>query len=108
MASTFGIDTHLVVEIKERARPVFKKHPFKSVEDDPEGVFSLVFYGVLHNQDIRAYIHYDLEEIDSIDMISMYNKHSVDNLGNLKSEYNILKEKGFIQFIYFLSFDEVE
>lgn len=47
----------LVVEIKDRARPVFKKHPFKSVEDDPKGAFSLILYGVLHNEHIRAYIH---------------------------------------------------
>lgn len=87
MASTSRISTSLVVEIKDKARPIFKRHPFKFVEDDPEGAFSLVPYDVLYNEDIREYIHCDLEELGSVDMLSLYNKHLVDNLGNLKPKY---------------------
>lgn len=83
MASTYGIATPLVVKIKDRAKPIFKKHPFKSIEDNLKGAFSLVPYGILHNKDIRAYIYCDLEEIGNSDMLNLYNKHLADSLGNL-------------------------
>lgn len=54
IASIYGITTPLVVEIKDRARLVFKKHPFKLVKDDLTGEFSSMPYDVLHNEDIRA------------------------------------------------------
>lgn len=87
MALTSGIATPLVVEIKDRARHVFKKHPFKFVEDDPKVAFSLVPYDVLHNEDFRGYIHYDIEDLGNADMLDLYNKHLADSLGNLKLEY---------------------
>lgn len=54
MASAFGVVTPLVVEITERERPIFKRYPSKSIEDDPKGAFSSVVYGVLHKKDIRS------------------------------------------------------
>lgn len=95
MASIFDIVTPLVVEIKDRAHPVFKKHPFKSIEDDLEGAFSFVPYDMLHNEDIKAYIPCDLEDLGNSDMLDLYNKHLVDNLGNLKLEYKVSQDKGF-------------
>lgn len=41
MASS-PIDTPLVAEFFERARPQFKRHPFKSIEDDLNGSFSII------------------------------------------------------------------
>lgn len=108
IASTSRIATPLVVEIKDRARLVFKKHSFKSIKDDLEGAFSLVPYNILHNEDIWAYIHCDLEELGNADMLFMYNKHLVENLGILKPEYKILQDKDFSQFIHFPLFDEGE
>lgn len=108
MASVFGIATPLVIEIKDRARPIFKKRPFKSTEDDSEGAFSLVPYNILHNEDIRAYIHYDLKELSNTDMLDLYRKHLVDSLGNLKPKYKVLQDKGFSQFIHFPLFNEAE
>lgn len=84
MASASKIVSPLVVEIKDRARPIFKKHLFKSIEDDSKGAFYSIPYGVLHNKDIRAYIHCDLEDLGSSNMLSLYNMHLADNLGNLK------------------------
>lgn len=96
MTSTSGVMTPLVVEIIERARPIFKIHPFKYVEDDPEGAFSSVPYGVLHNKDIRAYIHCNIEELGNVDMLSLYTKHMMYGMGNLKIEFKSLHDKGFI------------
>lgn len=68
MASSFGVATPLVLEIIDRTRLVFKKHLFKSIEDDLNGAFSSVSYGVLHNEDIRAYIHCNIKELRNVDM----------------------------------------
>lgn len=38
MALASGVTTPLVVEIKDRTRLVFKKHPFEAVEDDLQKV----------------------------------------------------------------------
>lgn len=58
--------------------------------------FSSVPYDVLHNEDIRAYIHYDLEELGNVDMLDVYIKHLADGLGNLKPKYKVLQDKGFL------------
>lgn len=108
MASVSGIVTPLVVKIKDRSLPVFKKHPFKLFEDDLAGVFSSTPYNVLHNEDIRAYIHCDLEELRNADMLDLYNKHLVNGLGNLEPEYKELHDKGLSQFVHLPLFDEVE
>lgn len=72
MASSSNFDTPLLVEIKDRPHLEFKKHHFKSLLDDPLGEFSSVFHGVLHIEDIRAYIHYDIEEIGSYEMSCIF------------------------------------
>lgn len=72
MTSTLGISIPLVVEISDRARAIFKKHHLKSIEDDPEGAFSSVSYGVLHNEDIKTYIHCDIEELGNVNMVTLY------------------------------------
>lgn len=51
-----GNATPLIVDITKRAQPNFKKHPYKLMEDDPQGAFSTVPYSVLHVEDIRVYI----------------------------------------------------
>lgn len=63
MASSTSVDTPLVVEIKNHPHPEFKKHPFKSLLDDLLGEFLSVYLGVLHIEDIREYIHCDIEDL---------------------------------------------
>lgn len=70
--------------------------------------FSFVPYGVLHNEDVRAYIHYNIQELGNVDMLSLYTKHMMDNFGNLKPDFKSLQDKGFIQFVHFSAFDEPE
>lgn len=86
MTLSSSVETLLVVEIIDRARLVFKKHMLKSVEDDPEGAFSFVSYGVLHNEDIRTIIHCNIEELGNVDILSFYTKHMMEEMGNLKPE----------------------
>lgn len=69
-----SIDTPLVVEVSERERPQFKRHPFKYVEDDPNGAFLSVPYGFLHVDDVRAYTHYTIEKTGNKDILTLYTK----------------------------------
>lgn len=108
MTPSSGIATSFVVKITERARPVFKKHPFKLVEDELNGAFSSIPYGVFHNEDIRAYIHCNIKKLDNLDILSMYAKHMVDDFGNLKSNFKNLEDKDCIQFVHFPVFDKPE
>lgn len=100
MAST-GVATPLVVDVIERARPNFKKHPFKLMEDDPNGEFSSIPYGVLHVEDIRVYSHCNIEELGNTQMLKLYTNHMIDEMGNLKPEFKMLEKKGFTQFVNF-------
>lgn len=100
--------TPLVVDITERCHPKFKKHPFKSIEVDPLGAFSLVLYGVLHVKDIRAYIHENLEGLGSSRLLNLYSKKLLGNDFRIKQEYRVLEENNFVQVVKFLFFDENE
>lgn len=107
MASS-SVTTPLVVDITNRARPKFKNHPYNLLEGDTKGAFSSILYGVLHVEDIRAYIHCDFKELESAKMMKLYARHMIDDMRNLKLEFNSLQHKGFIQFINFLVFDKPE
>lgn len=96
MAFTSSVATLHVIDITKRVRLVLKRYPLKFVEDDPKGSFSLVSYGVLHNEDSRAYIHWNIKEPRNVDMLSMYTKHMMDGMRNLKLGFKSLEDKGFI------------
>lgn len=95
-SSSSSVVTLLVVEITHRARLKFKKHPYKSMEDDLNSAFPFVPYRVLHVEYIRAYIHCNIEELGNIEMLSFYTKHMIDGMGNLKYDFRSLQDKGFI------------
>lgn len=88
--ASFGVATPLVIEVTDRARPKFKKHPFKSMEDHPNGAFSSVLFGVLHVEDIREYIRCNIEELGNVEMLSLYTQHMMDGMGNLKPDVKYL------------------
>lgn len=52
MASVSSMATPLVVEVKDRTSPIFKKHPYKSMEVDLVGAFSFIPHEVLHVDDV--------------------------------------------------------
>jgi len=100
--------TPLVVDITERLQPKFKKHPHKSVEVNPLGTLSDVPHGVLHVEDIRAYIHASIHEFGDSKLLDLFKNHLRDENHDLKHEYKALEDKHFIQVIGFPSFDEDE
>lgn len=87
---------------------MFKKHPYKSMEVNPIGAFSFILHKVLHVDDVRAYIHYEIEETSSKDILDLYTDNIMDEIGNPKPEFVQLQRKGFTQFVNFLIFDEKE
>lgn len=86
MASS-SVDTSLAIEFFEKERPQFKRNSFKSFEDDPNGDFLSVPYRVLHVDDVRAYIHCSIEETWNKDILTLYTKHIMAEVGHLKPEY---------------------
>lgn len=104
----FGTANPLVVEIVEHAHPNFKNHPFISMEDDHESVFSSVPYGVLHIEDIRVYMHCPIKELGSTQMLNLYNNQLVDKSSILKPKFQDLENKGFVKFVRFSMFYEHE
>lgn len=107
MASSLNVNTSLVVEIKNRPHPEFKKHPFKSLLDEPLGAFLSVCHGFLQTEDIKAYIHCDIEEIGSYKMSCVFTEYLITD-NQLKPEYAYLQKKDFTQFMDFPKFDEDE
>lgn len=91
-----SVNNPLVVEVSERERSQFKKNPFKSFKDDLNGALSFVPYDVLHVDDVRAYIPYNIEETDNEAILALYNQHLWDKNGNLKLKYVQLQRKGFM------------
>lgn len=75
MASTSSISNPLVVKVKDMTHLVFKESPLKSIEDDLVGAFYFIPHGVLHIDDVRAYIHYEIEEIGLEDILDLYTDH---------------------------------
>lgn len=67
--------TLLVVYVKDIPHLKFKWHPFKSVENNPLGAFSSIPYSVLHIEDIRAYIHANIEDLGSSQLLNLYYNH---------------------------------
>lgn len=82
--ASFGVETPLFVDIADREIPKFKKYPYKSMEDDSQGAFLTISYGVLHVEDIRAYIHCNFEELGNAEMLKLYTNHIVDGMVDLK------------------------
>lgn len=69
------ISTPLVVEVKDRLHPKFKWHPYKFVDIEPLGGFSSVSYKVLHVEDIRAYVHANIEDLGTSHLLDLYTHH---------------------------------
>lgn len=57
------MDAPYLVDVIVRPHPEFKRQPFKSIETDLIRALSGVPYGFLHVEDIRSYIHYNLEDL---------------------------------------------
>lgn len=87
MASSSSIATLLVVEVKDITCPEFKKYPYKSMEVDPIGAFSSILHGILHVDDARACIHFQIEETSTEYILDLYINSIMDEISNPKLEF---------------------
>lgn len=102
------MSTPLLVEVKDRSRPKFKWHPYKSVDTEPLGAFSSMSYGVLHIEDIREYVHANIKDLGSVQLFELYSNPIVQEDFTVKLEFKTLVEKKFAQFAKFPIFEEDE
>lgn len=93
-------------DVNEMTRYKFKRHPYKSMKEDPEGALSQTPHGVLHVEDIRAYIHSKMEIIGNAQIIRDLSDMMDD--GELKPEFAKLKDLKKFQMFEFYDFDELE
>lgn len=77
---------------------------YKSMEDDPEGAFLQTPHGVLHVEDIRAYIHYKFEIIGIAEIIKDMSDMMEEE--KLKPKFTRLKDLNIFQMFEFYEFDE--
>lgn len=96
--STFtlvGVATPIFVDIKDHPHPVFKQCPKIVKVNDSIGAFSRVPGRVLYVKDVRAYIHYNLEDLGLVEIKNMYIGTFLNQDGSMKLEFQILKDQGF-------------
>lgn len=64
------MDALVIYDVVDKPRYKLKQHPYKSYEDDLKGAFSQTPIGVLHIEDIRAYIHCKYEITGEVNIYS--------------------------------------
>lgn len=73
----------IVVEVKDRPRPIFKRYLHIAILDDSVGAFSRVPKGGVYVKDVRAYIHYHIEDLGTSDIKSM---HMIELMGDFEKD----------------------
>lgn len=101
------METPQVVDITKRNKYKFKKHPFISMENNPEGAFSQTPFGVLHVEDIRTYIHCKFESIGDLEIMKEMNE-VLDDQGVLKVEFTNLDNCRLITYMEQHEFSNAE
>lgn len=82
-----GVATPIVVDIKDHPCPVFKQWPHIVKVNDSVDAFSRVPEGFLYVKDVRAYIHYTLENLGSFEIKNIYIGTLVNQDGSMKLEF---------------------
>lgn len=100
------VATPIVVDIKDHPCPKFKQCPQIAKVDDSINTFSRVLDGVLYVKDVRAYIHYNLEDLGSSKIKSMYLSTLLNKDGLTKPEFEILKDQGFTDILEMPEFED--
>ena len=68
------------------------------MENNPEGAFSQTPFGVLHIEDIRAYIHCKFESIRDLEIMKEMTK-VLDDQGVVKLEFTNINNFGLITYM---------
>lgn len=98
-APTF-IANPIIVEVKDRPRLFFKEVPQIEKKEDSLGVFSRVPDGIGYVEDVRANIHYTLEDLDTEETKGMYQSMILRSSGIIKLEYQIIEDLVLTEILY--------
>lgn len=101
-----GVATPIFVDIKDHPFPIFKKWPQIAKVNDSIDAFYKVPEGVLYVEDVRAYIHYTLEDLGFAKIKNMYIGTLLNQDGSMKLEFQILKDQGFIDILEMPKFED--
>lgn len=97
-APTF-IANPTIVKVKDHPRLIFKWFMYLATLDDSDGTFSHVLEGVIYFEDVRAYIHYDIEDLGTNDIKSMYMSGLIAYSRKIKHEYQHIEILWFIKIL---------
>lgn len=81
-----------VVEVVKFPRPIFKIIPKIAKQDDSICEFSKIPKGV-------AYIHCNVEELDSEEVLKIFKTIIYDENGNVKPEHKVIETLGFVEIL---------
>lgn len=99
--------TPIVFDVAEMKIYVFKKHPFKSTLDELEGAFSRTPMGVMHVEDIRAYV-YCKKELVGLDRIRSHLETMMNPDKTFTEEFTHLENHPIIKYATAYEFYESE
>lgn len=87
-----------VVEVKDRLRPIFK--------EDSIDTLLRVLDGIVYMEDVRAYIHYTLEDLGIEEIKGMYQFVILGSSRTIKLEYQIIEDLGLTGILYIPKFKD--
>lgn len=93
------IENPTVVEVVKRPSPIFKIIPKIAKQDDSIGTFSKIPKGVAYAEDPRIYIHYNIDELGSKEVLKMFRTIIYDENGNVKPKHKIIETLGFMEIL---------
>lgn len=79
------------MEIVKCPRPIFKIIPEIAKKDDSIGSFLKIPKGVAYAEDPRIYIHYNIEELGSVEILKMFKTIICDENRNVKPEHKVIE-----------------
>lgn len=88
-----------VVENIKCPRPIFKIIPEISKQDDSVGVFSKIPKRVTFAEDLRIYIHCNIENFGTDALKKIYSDVIIDEQGLVKPEHKIVGDLGFVEIL---------
>lgn len=73
-----------IVEFKDHPRPIFKWYPHVAMNEDLVGVFSHILEGVVYVEDVRVYIHCNIDDLGNLEIKGMHINELMGECGKIK------------------------
>lgn len=77
-----------------------------ATKEDSVGVFSCIPKGVVYLEDVRAYIHYHIEDLGTSEIKGMYMNELMGESSKIKPAYKHIEDLGFTNILDILEFED--